>query len=102
EAGVRFMPSYHPDAELAPRDVVARAIEQEIRRSTHGTVFLDATALPRDRLFARFPSIARFLATYGLDLSRDRIPVAPAAHFMIGGVSTDIEGRTSLAGLYAC
>ncbi len=102
EAGVRFMPSYHKDAELAPRDVVARAIDQEIRRGLHGTVYLDATALPRDMLFARFPSIARFLATYGLDLSRDRIPVAPAAHFMIGGVRTDIEGRTSLSGLYAC
>lgn len=102
EAGERFMPGYHPDAELAPRDVVARAINQEILRSRHGCVYLDATALPRDRLFARFPSITTFLSTYGLDLSRDRIPVAPAAHFMIGGVTTDIEGRTTLEGLYAC
>lgn len=102
EAGARFMPSQHKDAELAPRDVVARAIEREIRRSAHGTVYLDATALPRDRLFARFPSIAHFLAAYGLDLSRDRIPVAPAAHFMIGGVRTDVEGHSSVPGLYAC
>jgi L-aspartate oxidase len=102
EAGTRFMPAYHKDAELAPRDVVARAIDREIQRSGHGCVYLDATALPRDRLFTRFPSVTRFLAAYGLDLSRDRIPVAPAAHFMIGGVSTDTEGRTSLEGLYAC
>lgn len=102
EAGVRFMPSYHKDAELAPRDVVARAIDREIQRSGHGAVYLDATALPRDRLHARFPSISRFLSAYGLDLSRDQIPVAPAAHFMIGGVTTDTEGRTSLEGLYAC
>ena len=102
ETGVRFMPTYHRDAELAPRDVVARAIDREIHRTGHGCVYLDATALPRDRLFARFPSVTRFLATYGLDLSRDQIPVAPAAHFMIGGVSTDQEGRSSLEGLYAC
>ncbi len=102
EAGERFMPSYHRDAELAPRDVVARAINQEILRSHHGCVYLDATGLPRDRLYARFPSITTFLSAYGLDLARDRIPVAPAAHFMIGGVSTDIEGRTSVPALYAC
>jgi L-aspartate oxidase len=102
ESGVRFMPAYHKDAELAPRDVVARAINQEILRSGQGCVYLDATALPRDRLYARFPSITTFLSAYGLDLSRDLIPVAPAAHFMIGGVTTDIEGRTSLDGLYAC
>ncbi len=102
EAGERFMPRYHKDAELAPRDVVARAINQEILRSQHGCVYLDATALPRDRLYARFPSITTFLSAYGLDLARDRIPVAPAAHFMIGGVTTDLEGRTNVEGLYAC
>jgi len=102
DTGVRFMPSYHRDAELAPRDVVARAIDREIHRSGHGCVYLDATALPRDRLVTRFPSITRFLASYGLDISRDRIPVAPAAHFMIGGVTTDTDGRTTLEGLYAC
>jgi L-aspartate oxidase len=101
-AGERFMVRLHPDAELAPRDVVSRAIDREIQRSGHPTVYLDATALPRDRLFTRFPSICRFLATYGLDPSRDLIPVTPAAHFMIGGVTTDLEGRTSVRGLYAC
>ncbi len=102
EAGERFMTKYHRDAELAPRDIVARAIEEEIQRSGHPSVYLDATGIPRDRLFARFPSISRFLATYGLDPSRDLIPVTPVAHYMIGGVTTDLEGRSSLRGLYAC
>jgi len=102
EGGTRFMPTYHRDAELAPRDIVSRAIDRELQRSGRPTVFLDATAIPRDRLFARFPSICRFLATYGLDPSRDQIPVTPVAHYMIGGVTTDLEGRTTLRGLYAC
>jgi L-aspartate oxidase len=101
EAGERFMAPIHRDAELAPRDIVARAIDREIVNSGHSSVYLDATALPRDLLFARFPSICHFLATYGLDPSRDRIPVAPVAHYMIGGVTTDLDGRTSLHGLYA-
>ncbi|MGA8303534.1 MAG: L-aspartate oxidase [Thermoplasmata archaeon] len=101
EAGERFMTSVHRDAELAPRDIVARAIDREIVNSGRPCVFLDATALPRDLLFARFPSICHFLATYGLDPSRDQIPVAPVAHYMIGGVTTDLEGRSSLPGLYA-
>ncbi len=102
DAGDRFMPRIHRDAELAPRDVVARAIDREIHRTGHPCVYLDATAIPRDRLFVRFPSICRFLATYGLDPSRDRIPVTPAAHYMIGGVTTDLDGRTNLPGFYAC
>ncbi len=102
EAGERFMPAVHRDAELAPRDVVTRAIDREIQRSEHPCVYLDATALPRDLLFARFPSICHFLAAYGLDPSRDRIPVAPVAHYMIGGIATDLDGRASLPGLYAC
>lgn len=102
DAGERFMPRLHRDAELAPRDVVARAIDREIQRTGHPCVYLDATAIPRDRLFARFPSICRFLAAYGLDPSRDRIPVTPAAHFMVGGVTTDLDGRSSVRGLYAC
>ena len=102
DAGDRFMTRIHRDAELAPRDVVSRAIDREIHRTGHPCVYLDATAIPRDRLFVRFPSITRFLATYGLDPSRDRIPVTPAAHYMIGGVTTDLDGRTSLPGFYAC
>ncbi|HEV2316282.1 MAG TPA: L-aspartate oxidase [Thermoplasmata archaeon] len=100
--GERFMPRYHPEAEMAPRDVVSRAIQQELDRTGSRSVFLDATGIPRDRLFARFPSISRFLAEYALDPSRDLIPVTPAAHFMVGGVGTDHEGRTSLPGLLAC
>ncbi len=102
EAGERFLVGQHRDAELAPRDVVSRAIDREIHRTGHPCVYLDATAIPRDRLFARFPSVCRFLATYGLDPSRDWIPVTPVAHYMIGGVTTDLEGRTTLRGLYAC
>jgi L-aspartate oxidase len=100
-AGERFMVGQHRDAELAPRDVVARAIDREMQRTGHPCVYLDATAIPRDRVYVRFPTICRFLATYGLDPSRDLIPVTPAAHYMIGGVTTDLDGRTTLRGLYA-
>jgi L-aspartate oxidase len=102
EAGDRFLVGQHRDAELAPRDIVSRAVDREIHRSGHPCVYLDATAIPRDRFYARFPSVCRFLATYGLDPSRDWIPVTPVAHYMIGGVTSDLEGRTSLRGLYAC
>jgi len=101
-AGDRFLVRAHPDAELAPRDVVARAIRRELDRTGQPTVFLDATGIPPDRLYARFPTVTRFLATYGLDPARDLIPVAPMAHFMIGGITTDVEGRTTVPGLYAC
>jgi L-aspartate oxidase len=100
--GEPFLSRYHPDAELAPRDVVSRAIETELRRSGAPCVYLDATALPRDRLLGRFPTICRFLAEHGIDPATDPIPVAPVAHFMIGGVQTDLDGRTSLRGLLAC
>ncbi|MCI4353132.1 MAG: L-aspartate oxidase [Thermoplasmata archaeon] len=101
-AGEQFLLRYHPDAELATRDIVSRAIHQEMRRTGDPCVFLDATGIPRERLFARFPSICRFLSGYGIDPSRDLVPVSPMAHYMIGGVTTDLEGRTSLSGLLAC
>ncbi len=91
------MVRYHPLLELAPRDVVARAITRE---GMDGPVYLDMRHVKKD-LKARFPGISRFLARYQLELGRDLIPVRPAAHYLMGGVWTDVHGRTSLPGLYA-
>ncbi len=99
-AGEPFMPRYHPDADLAPRDVVARSIVREERR-TGGRVFLTLAHLDADAVRRRFPSIAGMCAQYGLDLAIDPIPVRPAAHYIMGGVATDVDGRTSLPGLFA-
>lgn len=97
--GERFMQRYHPGLELAPRDVVARAIARE---SLDGTVSLDMRAVgSKMDLKARFPAISAFLTDNGLELARDLIPVAPAAHYLMGGVRTDAQGRTSVRGLYA-
>ena len=93
----RFMPAVHPQAELAPRDVVARAITKE---ALHGPVYLDMRHVKKD-LKARFPGISGFLAGYGLELGRDLIPVRPAAHYLMGGIKTDLQGCTTLPGLYA-
>src|SRR5580700_1706808 len=95
--GERFMERYHPLLELAPRDVVARAITRE---GMDGEVYLDMRGVKKD-LQERFPGISRFLAKYRLELGRDLIPVRPAAHYLMGGVKTDVHGRTSLPGLYA-
>jgi L-aspartate oxidase len=102
ESGERFLPRYNKASELSPRSVVSRAMFRELESTGASCVYLDATAIPRDRLLLRFPTIFRFLSSYGLDLSRDRIPVAPVAHYMIGGVTTDLEGRSTLPGLFAC
>src|SRR6266850_8039530 len=100
-AGERFMAKVDERGDLAPRDVVARGIVAEMRRSGHACVYLDMTA--RDAAFVRerFPTIAATCARYGLDIARDRVPVAPCAHYMMGGVKTDLWGRTSIPGLYA-
>jgi L-aspartate oxidase len=99
ESGERFMARYHAGMELAPRDVVARAIGRE---AMEGAVYLDMREAGKGLdIKARFPEVSAFLSGYGLELERDRIPVRPAAHYMMGGVRTDVHGRTSLAGLYA-
>ena len=98
--GDRFMARYHPDAELAPRDVVARSIVRESRQ-TGGPVFLSLAHLDRETVPRRFPTIAAICRSVGLDLATDRIPVGPAAHYMMGGVRTDVDGRTSVSGLFA-
>jgi L-aspartate oxidase len=100
-AGRRFMPRYHDAAELAPRDVVTRSIVAEMGRTATRTVYLDMTAFDAAHLRRRFPKIYRTCAQYGLDLAREPVPVSPAAHYVMGGVRTDLEGRTTLPGLYA-
>ena len=97
----RFMKRYHEAQELAPRDVVARAITSEMHKTNSQYVYLDMTAKPKDFLEKRFPRIYSTCLSYGLDLASDLAPVSPAAHFTMGGVKTDLWGRTSLAGLYA-
>lgn len=101
-AGERFMPKYHPRGELAPRDVVARAIDRELKVSGQPCVYLDITHKPESFLRARFPNIYATCLKYGYDMARDRIPVVPAAHYFCGGVEAEADGRTRMPGLYAC
>ena len=100
--GQRFMVDYHRDAELAPRDVVSRAILNHMIKTESTAVFLDVRGFGRDVFRRRFPNITQLCAEFGIDVARDLIPVRPAAHFMIGGVSVDLDGRSSLPGLWAC
>jgi len=102
-SGERFMERYHPLLELAPRDVVARAITRE-GIGAHGEqlpIYLDMLHVTGIDLAKRFPGISRFLAQHGLSLANDLIPVRPAAHYLMGGVKSDVDGRTSLDRLYA-
>jgi L-aspartate oxidase len=99
--GERFMPRYHELADLAPRDIVSRSIVAEIARSGHPTVFLDMTALDTGFIRERFPKIYETCLRHGLDITVDRLPVSPAAHYCMGGVRTNLTGRSTLRGLYA-
>jgi L-aspartate oxidase len=101
EADERFMPNYDDRAELAPRDVVARAIFAEIRKSDTDHVYLSLSHLKPDLIRQRFANISQMLMNYDLDLAHDQIPVAPAAHYTIGGVRTDLNAQTTIKNLYA-
>lgn len=100
-AGRRFMPDYSPDGDLAARDIVARAILAEMQKSNSDRVFLDVTHLPPQLVTARFPQIYSFCLEHGLDITQSPIPVAPAAHYMMGGVKTNTWGETNIPGLFA-
>lgn len=98
--GERFMPGYHPLNELAPRDIVARAIWNEMFETGVDHVYLDVTEMKNVKI--RFPNIYKTCLEYGIDLEKDRIPVSPAAHYMMGGIKTNVHGETGIYGLYAC
>jgi L-aspartate oxidase len=99
--GERFMDRYDERAELAPRDIVSRSIVAEMRRTGSRNVFLDMTALEGDFLRKRFPKIDETCRHYGLDIAKEMLPVSPASHYCMGGIRTDLWGRTTLPGLYA-
>ncbi|QDT03912.1 L-aspartate oxidase [Rubripirellula lacrimiformis] len=99
--GHRFMPEYDGRAELAPRDVVSQSIIRQMAATKHSNVYLDLSHLDPKHVLSRFPGIAEACKTFGLDITSDRIPVRPGAHYLIGGVSVDRQGRTSLPGLWA-
>jgi L-aspartate oxidase len=99
--GVRFMLEEDPRAELAPRDIVARAIFRCMDRTQHSNVYLDLSHLDPARVHERFPGIDKVCRGFGLDITRDPVPVRPGAHYMVGGVTVDPHGRTTLPGLWA-
>ncbi len=99
--GQRFMPEVDPRAELAPRDIVARAIVRRMEQTKHPNVYLELSHLDPQKVAQRFPGIRAVCKRFDLDLATDRIPVRPASHYMIGGVAVDLEGRSNLPGLWA-
>ncbi len=100
--GESFMEKYHELKELAPRDIVSRAIFAEMKKTNSNHVFLDVTFKDKDYLKRRFPNIFKTCLDYGIDISKDFIPVAPAEHYCMGGIRTDIFGRTNIKGFFAC
>nr|WP_092074081.1 L-aspartate oxidase [Dendrosporobacter quercicolus]NSL47773.1 L-aspartate oxidase [Dendrosporobacter quercicolus DSM 1736]SDM76959.1 L-aspartate oxidase [Dendrosporobacter quercicolus] len=100
--GIRFMPEYHEFNELAPRDVVSRAIFEEMRKTDVEYVYLDITFKSKEYLERRFPNIYKTCLGYGVDMAKDYIPVAPVQHYCMGGIKTDEYGRTNITGFYSC
>ncbi len=101
KAGTRFAFDYHPDGELAPRDVVSRAIFTHLQKTGDSNVYLDLSVIPEAKIRYRFPNIIRVCQKWGVDLFNEPIPVAPAAHYWMGGIAVDTNNQTSIEGLYA-
>ncbi len=99
--GHRFMEEFHPDGELAPRDVVSRGIVEQIRRTGHTHVYLDVRHLDAERFAKRFPTIMKLCGQFEIDPTKQPIPVHPSAHYFIGGIASDLDGATSVPGLWA-
>jgi L-aspartate oxidase len=100
--GERFCHNYHPMAELAPRDIVSRSIFFEMIKTDSEYVYMDLTDLEREFIINRFPKIYTTCLSYGINITKDLVPVSPAAHYYMGGVKTDLWGRTNIENLYAC